>query len=163
MAESKYGKYISTHLKPNIKLPDFRSGLTPVGQGPLDGRHRYMEHIFWLDKEVFPFPESFYSEIVWFWPQARTEIVTPEEARRRPGVPPHSHPFPEVLCYMGTDLNDPYNLNGEIELWLGDEQFNLTRSFLCYIPSGMKHCPLKHIRMDKPLFHFTMGPGEEYK
>ena len=75
MAESKYGKYISTHLKPNIKLPDFRANLTPVGQEPLNGRHHYMEHIFWLDKEVFPFPESFYSGIVWFWPQGRTEII----------------------------------------------------------------------------------------
>jgi hypothetical protein len=166
MPVSKYGKYIQTDIKPNIKLPGFRGGEAPnIGQGMLNGHRRVMEHLFWLDKEEFPFPGAFYSEIVWFWPQAREKghILTPEEAAKSPGVPPHVHPFPEILCYLGTDMNDPHNLNGEIEFWLGDEKFNLTRSFLVYIPANMKHCPLRHLRMDKPLFHFTMGTGSEYK
>lgn len=164
MAQSKYGPYIQTDIKAKIKLPGFRDGEGPnIGQGLLNGQRRVMEHLFWLDKEEFPFQGAFYSEIVWFWPQARKEILTPEQMAKRPGVPPHVHPFPEILCYLGTDMKNPYDLNGEIEFWLGDEKFNLTRSFLVYIPPGMKHCPLKHLRMDKPLFHFTMGSGEEYK
>jgi len=166
MPESKYGKYIQTELKQNIKLPGFRGREAPsIGQGLLNGQRRVMEHLFWLDKEVFPFPDAFYSEIVWFWPQAipKGRIITPEEAAKSPGVPAHAHPFPEILCYLGTDMDDPYNLNGEIEFWLGDEKFNLTRSFLVYIPAKMKHCPLRHLRMEKPLFHFTMGPGQEYE
>jgi hypothetical protein len=159
MGESKYGKYICTELKKEIQLPGFRAGPS-IGQGEVNGVRRMMEHMIWMDDSVIP--GAFYSEMVWFWPQAQAVTITPEEGRRV-SVPPHVHPFIEILAYFGTDMDYPHELNGEIELWLEDEQFNLTKSFLCYIPAGMKHCPLKHIRMDKPLFHFTMGPGEEYK
>src|SRR5208337_5580397 len=48
------------------------------------------------------------------------------------------------------------------ELWLEDEQFILNKSFIAYIPAGMKHCPLRIRRIDKPMFHFTLGPGQKY-
>lgn len=153
MAESKYGKYIVTELKQNIQLPDFRKG-EEIGQGPLDGTRRMMEHVIWMDSEVVP--GSFYSECVWFWPG---QMPPPEEIV---GVPPHSHPFDEVITFFGTNFEDPHDLGGEIELWLEDERFILTKSFLAYIPAGMKHCPLKILRIDRPMFHFTLGPGKLY-
>jgi hypothetical protein len=157
MTESKYGKYICTELKKNIKLPGFK-GDQVIRQGAVNGVRPPLEHIIWMDSEVIP--GAFYSEIMWCWPTRR--ILTPAETKKMPGVPPHTHPFTEIMGYFGTNLEDPGDLCGEIELWLEDEQFILTRSFIAYFPAGMVHCPLKHLKQDKPMFHFTMGPGQVY-
>lgn len=148
MAESKYGKYICTELKEEVRLKE--AEVAPD--------KRIMDHIIWMDNEVIP--GAFYSEVVWFWPG---RIGPPEEMRKRPGLLAHSHSFDEVLAYLGTDPKDPQDLGGEIEFWLEDQQFNLTQSFMVYIPAGMKHCPLKHITIDRPIVHFTMGPGQMYE
>ena len=156
MPDSKYGKYICTELKKNIKLPEFK-GDQKIVQGDKGSVRPPLEHIIWMDSEVIP--GAFYAEIMWCWP---TRTITPEEAARKPGVPPHTHPFDEIIAYFGCDPENPSQLNGEIELWLEDEKFNLTKSFMAYIPAGMVHCPLKHIRQTQPMFHFTMGPGQNY-
>lgn len=156
MAESKYSKYIVTELKKNIKLPSFRPGENLEEAKP--GERRVMNHVIWMDSEVVP--GSFYSECVWFFPP------TPEQAKlmgKGGGPQAHTHPFEEVLTFFGTDFKNPHDLCGEVELWLEDEQFILDKSFLVYIPAGMKHCPLRIIRMDRPMFHFTLGPGQKYE
>jgi hypothetical protein len=153
MAESKYGKYIVTELKENIELPGFRRG-EKIGQGLVDGVRRRMEHVIWMDSEVVP--GSFYSECVWFWPGK----MPPRGAAG--GPPAHTHPFDEVITFFGTNFEDPHDLCGEIELWLEDEKFLLTKSFLAYVPAGMKHCPLKILRIDRPIFHFTLSPAKMY-
>ena len=148
MIDKKYSKYIVTELKKEVREQEEK----------VEPSKRLMEHVIWMDNEVLP--GAFYSECVWFRPGP---LTSPEELRKRTGLPEHTHPWDEVLAYFGTDPNDPQDLGGEIEFWLGDEQFNLTKSFLVYIPAGIKHCPLKHIRIDRPIFHFTMGPGRMYE
>jgi hypothetical protein len=106
-----------------------------------------------MDNEVIP--GAFYAECVWVWPWGWE--------KPSPGVPPHTHPFDEVLAYFGTNLDDPHDLGGEVELWLEDEQFILDKTFIAFIPAGMKHCPLRTLRVDRPMFHFTMGPGQKYR
>jgi hypothetical protein len=53
-------------------------------------------------------------------------------------------------------------LGGEIELWLDGERHILKNSFIAFVPKGMIHCPLKIKRVDRPIFHFTTGPGGSY-
>jgi len=159
MTGSKYGKYIVTELKKNIELPDFRPKEN-IGQGELDGVRRRMEHVIWMDSEVVP--GSFYSECVWFWPGQDPTPEQLEEMSNGGGPQAHTHPFDEVITFFGTNFEDPHDLCGEIELWLEDEKFVLTKSFLAYIPAWMKHCPLKILRIDRPIFHFTLGPGKMY-
>ena len=159
MAESKYGKYIVTELKKNIKLPSFRAG--EVLEEAKPGEKRRMNHVIWMDSEVVP--GSFYSECVWFFPGREP---TPEELQKMNkggGPQAHTHPFEEIITFFGTNFNDPHDLCGEVELWLEDEQFILNKSFLAYVPAGMKHCPLRIRRIDKPMFHFTLGPGQSYE
>ena len=158
MTESKYGKYIVTELKKNIKLPSFRPGEKLDEAKP--GEKRMMNHVIWMDSEVVP--GSFYSECVWFFPGF---LPPPEEMAKisnKKGPEAHTHPFEEILTFFGTNPDDPHDLGGEIELWLEDEQFILDKSFLVYIPAGMKHCPLHILRVDRPIFHFTLGPGQVY-
>jgi len=172
MAKSKYGKYICTELKKNIPLPVYREWERDmIGDGLWEGYHRGLEHVVWTDAKTVP--GSFYSEMVWQWPgtfpnQRPRPVLTPEQIKemmKKPGgqgVPPHSHPFPELLSFFGTDTEHPEELNGEVELWLEDEQYIFTKSFVVYIPANVTHCPLKIHRMDKPFFHYTIGPGGTY-
>lgn len=163
MPASKYGKYICTDLKQGVVMPGYKGPQT-IGQGYLDGFRRPLEHVIWMDGEVIP--GAFYSEITWQWPPSmpgqRPRIISPEQAKKMPGIQPHSHRFTEVLTMFGTNIEDPSDLGAEVEFWLEDEQFMLTKSFLAYIPAGMVHCPLKMHRMTIPIFHYTTGPGQTY-
>jgi len=60
-------------------------------------------------------------------------------------------------------MDDPSDLGAEIEFWLEDEEFRLTKSFMVYIPAGMIHNPLRFHRMDTPMFHLTLGSGHRYE
>lgn len=161
MPEGKYGKYIVTEFYDKFELPAERAWEKPImGRGLLDGQRRRMEHMVWMDTNVIP--GAFYAEAVWFWPLPRPQVVNPEQAKNAPGIPPHVHPFPELLSYYGTDMEHPNELYADVEFWLEDEKYVFNKSFVVYIPEGVKHCPLKMYNMTKPIFHFTMGPGQEY-
>jgi len=57
MVESKYGKYIITQTKPNLKVPEFRGqDLTKVD---------WSTQFLYLDDEVIK--GSFYFECIWMW------------------------------------------------------------------------------------------------
>jgi len=163
MVGSKYGKYICTELKQGVVMPGYKGPQT-IGQGYLDGYRRPLEHVIWMDDEVIP--GAFYTECTWMWPPSMKDqmprIITPEQAKKMPGIQPHTHEFPEVLTFFGTNFDDPSDLGGEVEFWIEDEQFMITKSFLAYVPGGVAHCPLKFHRMDRPMFHYTIGPGTKY-
>ena len=154
MAESKYGKYIIYEPKRNVKLPSYR-GEPEGAPGDVEGK---TTHMMYLDSEVVE--GAFYSECAWFWPGSGTD-QNPES-----GPPPggaHTHSFDEVVGFFGTNPEDPHDLCGEIEMWLEDEKHVLTKSFMIFVPAGMKHCPLIIRRVDRPIFHFTAGPGKMYE
>ncbi len=148
MAKLRTSKYIVTDV-----TPDRIFAGAPAGQNKIpDGVRVPPTHVMWLDGTVVP--GAFYVECVWVWPQTASEEVV---------APAHSHDFPEVVAFFGTDFNHPHDLCGEVELWLDGEKHILTQSFLAFIPAGMTHCPLITRRADRPLFHFSIGLGGEYK
>jgi hypothetical protein len=143
---TKYGKYIVTDLKQNI----LEAGWTPKnikGAGKGKGGR-----ILFLDSEVVP--GAFYVETVWLYPQKGAPSGEPTE--------PHKHDWDEILAFFGTNIDDPYDLGGEIELWLEDEKHILTKTCIVFVPKGMMHCPLIVRRVDRPIFEFTTGPGTMY-
>ena len=145
MAESKYGKYIVTKPKANIVAPPW------APQGPIPGRLAY------IDEEVID--GAFYMECVWLMPGMRPPPgVDPEKL----GPQVHTHDYDEILGFFGSDTKNMYDLGGEAELWLEDEKHIINKSCLVFIPKGMKHCPLIFTRIDKPIFHFSVGPGKMY-
>ena len=143
MAEAKYGKYIITGAKSDLKLPSYRRDAAEITAG---------EHtrLIYLDSEVIK--GAFYVECVWYWKGSEQSIV---------GA--HTHHFDEVIAFFGTNQEDPKDLCGEVELWLEDEKHILTKSCLVFVPKGMRHCPLIIRRVDRPIFHFTTGPGGSYE
>jgi len=143
MAESKYSKYVITKTKSDLTLPAFR-------REALETAADTRTPMVYLDDEVLK--GAFYVECVWFW-----------KGMDKPEVEAHTHDFDEVITFFGTNPDDPQDLCGEVEIWLEDEKFTLTKSSLIFVPKGMKHCPLHIKRVDRPIFHFTAGPASTYK
>lgn len=168
MAEPKNGNYIITELKKDIILPWGQPGL--IREEYVPGRNRPMEHVIWLDGDVGP--GTFYSECLWLFPPDKVhpeemEKISKERERmknkdEKVGPQPHIHPFDELFTFFGTNFDDPHDLGGEVEFWLEDEQFVFDKSCMILIPAGMKHCPLKTRRIDKPIFHFSIGYSSSY-
>jgi hypothetical protein len=147
MAGRKTDKYIVTDVKADKLFPGERSG---ISKQHASGRAT-PTHVMWLDEDVIP--GAFYSESVWIWPDCASE---------QPAAEAHQHPFTEVITFFGTDFTNPRDLCGEVELWLDGEKHVMTQSFLAFIPAGMTHCPLIVRRVDRPIFHFTVGLGGKY-
>ena len=143
MTEAKYGKHIITRVKSDLKAPSYRDDAAEIAAG----NHT---RLLYLDDEVIK--GAFYVECVWYWRGSERSIV---------GA--HTHAFDEVIAFLGTNREDPQDLCGEVELWLKDEKHILTKSCLLFVPKGMKHCPLIIRRVDRPIFHFTTGPGGRYE
>jgi hypothetical protein len=142
MNKSKYGKYIVFNPKPNRESPN--AGRTDA-PGPDIGKF-----VFYVDHE-YP-PGANYMEGGWL------VKAYPDKVWARA----HTHEFDELIGFYGSDMNDVNNLGGEIEIWLEDEKFILTKSCTIFVPKGMKHCPLIIKRIDRPIFHFTASPSGKY-
>ena len=150
MSESKHSKYIITERK-----LDSRDAALPPGVDPATVSDT-KSHLKLLSLDDRVLKGSFYTEAVWMWPGGSD--VYPETAEPNS----HAHDYDEALGFFGTDLKNPYDLGGEIEFWIEDEKFVLTRSCLIFIPKGLYHCPLVIRKVDRPIFHFGSGPGGAY-
>ncbi len=88
---------------------------------------------------------SFHVNCAWVWPGPT------------PGVyEAHFHPHDEILGFIGTNPDDPGDLGAESELWIDDEKYIITKSYLAYLPKGLVHCPLRMRNVKRPVFHFDI-------
>jgi len=74
----------------------------------------------------------------------------------------HSHDFDEIIGFFSSKQNDLRDLDAEIELWLEDEQYFITKSAVIFVPKGMNHLPLYFRRVGSPVLFFTVGNGTAY-
>lgn len=75
----------------------------------------------------------------------------------------HEHDFDEYLIFLGTNQENPSDLGGEVEFWLGGEKHIITRSCAVFIPAGLKHAPIYFKRIDTPIWYLATGPTKTYK
>jgi hypothetical protein len=140
MAELKYQKYILTDLK------------LPEATQKTDKEHKYAERatrILWLEDEII---EGAFSVICsWYW-----------KATEEEGTPSHTHDFDEVIGFFGSDPQNPHDLGGEVEFWLEDEKYILTKSCLIFAPRGLRHCPLRVMKVDRPIFFLAISTTSKY-
>lgn len=138
MAELRTSQYIISELK----MPESKKRIASEYE-------KYATRILWLDDKVVP--GAFHMNTAWYLKSATTvENV------------PHAHDTDEIIGFFGNNPEDPYDLGGEIEIWMKDEKHILTRSSLIFVPAGMQHCPLILRRVDRPIFHFTTVVGGQY-
>ncbi len=74
----------------------------------------------------------------------------------------HEHDFDEVWVFMGTDMNNPKDLGGEIDFWLEDEHFVINKSCLIYVPKGMKREPCGLSKLERPIIFFQAANETRY-
>ena len=141
MIRFKHGKYVITEPKPNIIVPPWAGNLSPETS----------TRMMYLDGEYVK--GAFYVECCWFWPTDKEDKGSPE---------PHTHDYGEVLAFFGTNWDNPQELGAEIELWIENEKNLVNQSFLAFIPAGTVHCPLKIVKINRPVFHFAAGQGTSY-
>ena len=139
MSESKYGNYIVTELK-----------IPPEKQKIAADYAKYATRILWLDENVVE--GAFHMNTAWYLNAAATLEDTP-----------HVHDTDEIIGFFGNDSSKPYDLGGEIEIWLEDEMHIITSTAMIFVPAKMKHCPLILRRVDRPIFHFAAGPCKMYQ
>ena len=134
----------------DLKLPASRSSPEIMA-----AYERFGKRIHWVDKDNMP--GSFQMNTSW-WYKANRESIRHDS----PVGKPHSHSFPEILGFYGSNPEDPYDLGGEVELYLDGEQHILTKSCIVFIPPNLPHCPLIINRVDRPIFHFSVVMNGEY-
>ena len=157
----KYDRYICTELQKRHMLP----GPTPEERDRLaaEGFRIRMEHVLWIDNEIIP--GAYYGESTWIWPQSYPHQISQEELAKRTANPrpmfAHVHDFPELLSWWGTDPDHPEDTTA-MGMLIGEEEVPLDRSWIAYIPAGVKHMPTRHEGdrvSERPVCHWTSGPG----
>ncbi len=138
MAKLKYEKLILTDLK-----------LLEENQKRLAEYNKRATRILWLEDYVIKGAPSII--LSWYW-----------KATEKEGTPAHTHDFDEVVGFIGSDPQNPQDLGGEVEFWLEDEKYLLTKSCLIFCPKGMRHCPLKVIRADRPILFLAFSTTSKY-
>jgi hypothetical protein len=135
--EKKYAKYFVKALDAQPEAKAARGGdlsklVTPK-----------LHHILGLNSKVAE--GSIMVNCSWIW------------AGEDPGrMDAHAHPYAEVIGFAGGDPKDADDLGAEAEMWMDDEKYILDKSFLVYIPQGLKHCPLILRNIRRNIFHFDI-------
>jgi hypothetical protein len=139
IAPSKTSKYVVTELK------------MPESKQKIDAEYsKFAKRILWMDDKVVE--GAFHMNVAWY---LKPTAKTIEDK-------PHVHDTDEIIGFFSSDPDNPYDLGGEVEIWLEDEKHVIDRSVMIFVPAGMVHCPLVIKRVDRPIFHFTTVTGGQY-
>lgn len=138
MEGRKYEKLIVTELK----APEFSGEYY---------RHysKWAKRILWMDHNVVE--GAFQMNCSWY--------LKPNEPFFTEA---HTHDSDEIIGFFGSDHENPYDLGGEVEFWIEDEKYIITKSCLIFIPRGLRHCPLIIRQVFRPIFHFNVLTEKEY-
>ncbi len=139
MPSLRTAKYVVTQLK------------MPESKQKIDAEYsRFAKRVLWLDDNVVE--GAFHMNVAWYLKPTEKTIEDK----------PHVHDTDEIIGFFGNNPEDPYDLGGEVEIWLEDEKHVIDRSAMIFVPAGMVHCPLVIKRVDRPIFHFTTVSGGQY-
>ena len=70
---------------------------------------------------------------------------------------PHSHDFPEMLCFIGSNPLDITDFGAEIEFTLGGEKHFINTTAVVSIPGGVEHCPIVFTKVTKPIIFMEIS------
>ena len=105
----------------------------------------FSNRIAWIDGNVVP--GAFQMNTAWYY-------AVPE---RDPIFLEHMHEdADELIGFIGSDPSNPSDLGGEIEFSLNGEAHLLTKSSIIFAPAGLAHNPMRILRVDRPIFHFSV-------
>lgn len=112
---------------------------------------KFAKRIIWMDGDVVP--GAFQMNTAWY-------SAVPE---RDPIFPEHCHDdSDELIGFFSSDPNNPYDLGAEIEYSIDGEAHLLTRSTMIFVPAGVPHNPMRILKVDRPVFHFSVVTKAKY-
>ena len=144
MVYDREGKYGHLFMQETI-LPATHSN--PATKG---GYEQFGKRIHWVDGNNMP--GAFQMNTSW-WYRSNKEIM------EKAGIGPkmrHSHPYPEILGFYGSDPENPFDLGGEVEFHVDGEVHIITKSTMVFLPPNLPHCPIFVLKCDRPIFHFSV-------
>jgi mannose-6-phosphate isomerase-like protein (cupin superfamily) len=144
MPETKFDDNFITETPPNPMHPQTREMVNEFG---------VINTLYINDELMGKLKGAYYLE---------TSLVVRPSPEDKPGGKPHTHDWDEYLVFLGTKPEDPFDLGGEIEFWLGGEKHLVTKSCAIFIPRGVPHCPLYTRRVERPFISFSTGPTVNY-
>ena len=105
----------------------------------------FAKRIVWIDGDVVP--GAFQMNTAWYRNVPSRDPIFEE----------HVHDdSDELIGFFGSDPDDQHNLGGEIEFTIGGEKHLLTKSSIIFVPAGVPHNPMRILRVDRPIFHFSV-------
>jgi hypothetical protein len=141
MAHSKYAKYV-------ISQPVLTTELAHHNFTEVKGV-TFPDEIY-LNKELLK-EAGHWLDIMWIW-----EIPSPPDL-----LGAHSHPFVEIVLFIGSNPRDTGDFGGRLEWWMGEgedaERFLLDKTTLIYVPRGLVHGPMNFLRVDRPILNIAIG------
>ena len=138
--EGEYGKYIIQELNnPNTGTPEFQAMY-----------NRFAKRILWIDGNMVP--GAFQMNTAWY-------KKVPE---RDPIFDEHAHDSDELIGFFSSDPENPYDLGAELEVTINGEKHLINKSSLIFVPANMPHMPLRILKVDRPIFHFSVVTSPEY-
>jgi hypothetical protein len=76
---------------------------------------------------------------------------------------PHSHPFPEMLCFFGGNPENINDFGAEVEFTIGGEKHKITTPTVVSIPGNVDHCPIKIKKVTKPIVFLEVSMTRIWK
>jgi hypothetical protein len=112
----------------------------------------FASRILWMDGNVVP--GAFQMNTSWY-------SAVPD---KDPVFTEHVHDdADELIGFFSSDPENPSDLGGEIEISIDGEAHLLTRTTMIFVPCGLRHNPLRILRVDRPIFHFSVINQTRYE
>ncbi|MDR2611022.1 MAG: hypothetical protein LBC58_06155 [Clostridiales Family XIII bacterium] len=127
---------------------NFVDGYKPVSGKLPEAPEGFLQLLIWLDGEKAP--GAPYMELVWF------------KSVNETGPAPHAHDFDELIGFIGSDPEDPENLNAEVTLDIAGDIVHVQNSCIAFCPEGTIHSPITVPALERPIYHFSIGNGGDY-
>ncbi len=150
MVYDKEGKYGHLFMQETI-LPATHTN--PEVQARYE---RFGKRVHWIDANNMP--GAFQMNTSWWYKPNKALLDQPGTMASKP----HSHPFPEILGFYGSDPENPFDLGGEVEFTIDGETHVITKSTMVFLPPNLPHCPIYVLKCDRPIFHFSVVMNSVY-
>jgi hypothetical protein len=76
----------------------------------------------------------------------------------------HTHDFDEYISFMGSNADNLFDFDAEIEIFVGEEgeKHIINKATVFYVPAGLVHCPIVYKRIRKPILFNIMAFTKQY-
>ncbi len=149
MPERKYSQYV---IADDRMEPPPPGAMKRMDEQRARGNYIDATHLFVLNQKILP--GAFYVEAVWFWEKHGDDQNQSEIA--------HAHDWDEVWVFAGMDRDNPRDLGGTLDFWLGDEEYVVDKTCVIFIPRGLRHGPCGIKEIHAPILFLTLGNGRTY-